>query len=333
MQESVLHAATKEGFALSVLDVSNPRFAVPEDPGPLSCLHQAFLESERQRRLIPRFVMRWMLKSASRRSRLFAALFGSDASYLDSITTYVMKLGPDNLAPPYDSPVDRKLAAWPHLTFLRLRTQQMASLAAEGLASGLNDAGARPLHLINIAGGPAIDSLNTLILLSRSHRALLARPIAIQVLDLDDAGAFFGKNALQVLQAEGPLDGLDIDFVHRADDWNDTFLLRHLLAELAAQDAVIAASSEGGLFEYGSDEAIVANLEALDAGGSGAQFVVGSVTRDDETRRRMIAASRFKLIPRGLERFSKLAAEGGFDVAQSRSSVWSDQVLLVPNRR
>lgn len=141
------------------------------------------------------------------------------------------------------------------------------------------------------------------------------------------------KMRLQVLQAEGPLDGLDIDFVHRADDWNDTFLLRHLLAELAAQDAVIAASSEGGLFEYGSDEAIVANPEALDAGGSGAQFVVGSVTRDDETRRRMIAASRFKLIPRGLERFSKLAAEGGFDVAQSRSPVWSDQVLLVPNRR
>lgn len=196
MQESVLHAATKEGFALPVLDVINPRFAVPEDPGPLSCLHQAFLESERRRRPIPRFVMRWMLKSASRRSRLFAALFGSDASYLDSITTYVMKLGPDNLAPPYDSPVDRKLAAWPHLTFLRLRTQQMASLAAEGLASGLNDAGARPLHLINIAGGPAIDSLNALILLSRSHRALLARPIAIQVLDLDDAGAFFGKNAV-----------------------------------------------------------------------------------------------------------------------------------------
>jgi hypothetical protein len=61
MQESVLYAATKEGFALPVLDVSNPRFAVPEDPGSLSRLHQAFLESERQRRLIPRFVMRWML--------------------------------------------------------------------------------------------------------------------------------------------------------------------------------------------------------------------------------------------------------------------------------
>jgi hypothetical protein len=153
------------------------------------------------------------------------------------------------------------------------------------------------------------------------------------LLDLDDAGAFFCKNALQRLQAEGPLDGLDIDFVHRAYDRNDTFLVRHLLAEPAAQDVVIAASSEGGLLEYGSDETIVANLEALYVGGWGAQFFVGSVTRDDETRRRMIAACRFKRIPRGPERFLKLAGEGGFDVAQSRSSVWSDQVLLAPHRR
>ncbi len=98
--------------------------------------------------------------------------------------------------------------------------------------------------------------------------------------------------------------------------------------ELGAAGAIVAASSEGGLFEYGSDAAIVANLEALQAGN--VTLVAGSITSSDEARRRMITASRFKLIPRGLEGFTPLAARAGYRIAQAETAQLSDQVLLRP---
>jgi hypothetical protein len=104
----------------------------------------------------------------------------------------------------------------------------------------------------------------------------------------------------------------------------------HLVRELAGAGCVIAASSEGALFEYGSDDAIVANLAALRADGAGARLVAGSVTRDDETRRRIIAETQFRLIPRGLAGFAPLATRAGFAIARAEPAWLSDQVLLRP---
>ena len=273
--------------------------------------------------------MRWLVKSAAKRSRLLRAIFGSDATFLDGITTYVMKLGADNLPPPYDEPVDRRMAGAPHLTLLRLRTQQIAHLLADGLAAHLSGATDVPLHMINNAGGPAIDSINALILLNRRDPAFLRRPIAIHVLDLDEAGPFFGANALAALRAESrPLSGLDIAFDHRNYDWDKPALLEQMMTDLSRAPAVIAASSEGGLFEYGSNAAIFANLQALGAGG--ARMVAGSVTSSDEARRRIFTADKFKLIPRGLEGFAPLAARAGFTIARAGTAQLSEQVLLRP---
>jgi hypothetical protein len=105
-------------------------------------------------------------------------------------------------------------------------------------------------------------------------------------------------------------------------------LLEGLVEKLTSAGAIIAASTEGALFEYGSDEAIVANLKALRADGAGARFIAGSVTCADETRRRMIAETRFKLIPRGLAGFAPLAAQAGFRIAKAESVLLSEQVLL-----
>lgn len=328
--EVIVHAETRDSVSLPVIDVTHPRFHVPDDAAGRPALQEAFLRSERRNRLIPRFVMRWMLKSAVQKSKLLAALFGGRESFLDGITTYVMKLGADNLVPPYDAPIDRRFAASPHATYLRLRTQQMAELMADGLIPYLRP-DARPLHIINIAGGPTIDTLNALIILRRRNPVLLARKIAIHVLDQDDAGPFFGRNALAALQAENrALASLDIAFHHRAYDWNDVGLLGELIADCVGRNAIIAASSEGGLFEYGSDQAIIDNLKVLAADGKGVRFVVGSVTRDDEQRRKLLAQSRIKLILRGLEGFSPLAAKAGFGIRDSRPTIWSDQVVLSP---
>jgi hypothetical protein len=287
---ALIVAATRDGIVLPVIDVTDPRFAVPDDPDSLHKLFKASHEEERRNRRIPKFIMRWLMKSAARRSRLLRAILRTDAQFLDGITTYVMKLGADNLPPPYDSPMDRRVAASPHVVLLRLRTQQVASLMADALAPALAATKTAPLHLINIGGGPAIDSMNALIVLNRRDVKLLRRPIAIHVLDSDAAGPFFGRNALDALVANGgPLSGLDARFDHRSYDWNAPASLEALLRELNGAGAIVAASSEGGLFEYGSDGAIVANIAALRGGG--AKLIAGCVSSNDETHRRMITAS------------------------------------------
>ncbi len=328
-QSGLVYAATRDGLHLPVIDVTQPRFAVPDDSDSLRKLLDAARDEERRNRRIPKFIMRWLLKSAAKRSLLLQPLFGGNAAFLDGMSTYVMKLGADNLPPPYDSPMDQRIAGSPALTLLRLRTQQVARLMADGLAAQLSAAPSMPLHLINIGGGPAVDSMNTLILLNKRDGSLLRRPIVIHVLDLDDAGPFFGSNALVALKADsGPLAELDIAFDHRPYDWDNSDVLKQLVGGLTASGAIVAASSEGGLFEYGSDAAIVANLETLRAGN--VKLVAGSVTSSDEAQRRNITVSRFKLIPRGLEGFAPLAARGGFKIAQAETAQLSDQVLLRP---
>jgi hypothetical protein len=325
----LIYAATRDGHRLPVIDVTNPRFGVPDDSASVRKLLDAAHDEERRNRRVPKFIMRWLLKSAAKRSLLVRAIYATDATFLDGMTTYAMKLGADNLPPPYDSPMDRRVAASPHLTLLRLRTQQVARLIADGVATELAKTVTAPLHLINIAGGPAIDSLNALMILSRTHGDLLRRQIVVHVLDLDEAGPFFGRNALAALMADGaPLAGLDVTFDYRSYNWDEPAPLGALLRELGAAGAIVAASSEGGLFEYGSDAAILANLETLRTGN--VKLVAGSVTSSNEAHRRNITASRFKLFPRGLEGFAPLAARAGYRIAQAEPAQLSDQVLLVP---
>jgi hypothetical protein len=157
----------------------------------------------------------------------------------------------------------------------------------------------------------------------------LQRRITIQVLDIDPAGPHFGAAALAALSADGqPLAGTGISFAHEQYDWNAPALLEDLVRRAATQDAIVAASSEGALFEYGSDDAIVANLRALH--DNGAKVIVGSVTSADPLRRQSLAGSRFKLMPRDLDGFRPLAERGGFRIARSEATPLGDQVLLYP---
>jgi len=325
---TLIRASTRDGICLPVIDVTDPRFAVADDPPHLNSLLEASARVEQSGRFVPRFIMRLIIKGLTRNSQLARALYGSNSEFLPGLPTYIMKLGPENLPPPYDSAADKKFAALAHFTLLRLRTQQTARLLSDGLAKDLAD-DAAPLHLINVAGGPAIDSLNAIIQLRRNRPDLLQRKIVIDVFDLDDAGPFFGANALASLMAAGrPLAGLDMALVHRRYDWNETAALTEHLAALAKAGAVTAASSEGGLFEYGEDDAIVANLEALHAGG--VRLIAGSVTNDDKARRRMIRESGFNLKPRGVLRFRPLAARGGYAIERADNFHFSTTVQLRP---
>ncbi len=324
-------AMTAEGHDLPVIDVTLPSFALPDDANSVAALAEAYIEAERRSARVPTFVTRLMLGLAARRSPLLRALLYPKAGCLDGLSTYLMKLGAENLPPPFDGDVDRRLAAAPQVVSMRLRLQQTAKLMAEGLEPHLVAAAGMPLHLINIGGGTAIDSLNALILLRHLRPDALARPITVHVLDPDFAGALFGANALRALcAAGGALAGVNVAFEHHAYDWGVTGLLEDLVRRATAQAAIVAASSEGALFEYGGDDAIEANLKALHAGGLGAKLVAGSVTRADQLRRRSIAASGLKIVPRGIDGFAPLARRGGFEVARVEAAPISDQVLLRP---
>lgn len=326
-RRAVAFATTADGLRLPVIDVTHPAFAVADDAASLAARRDSFLAWDRRNRRMPAVVTRLLMRLAARRSRLLRSILASDSGYLDSISTYMIKLGADHLPPGFDAPVDRKVAAAPHAVLVRLRMQQIARLLAGALLAPLALAPDAPLDLVNIAGGPALDSINALIMLAGADATLGRRPIAIHVFDAQPDGPTFGARALAALTAPGlPLHGLAVEFQHHAYDWNDPAPLAGLLAGLAARGAVMAASSEGGLFEYGADDAIVANLMALARAGVG--IVAGSVTSSSEVRRRMIAQTQFRLFARGLEGFAPLARRGGYAIAESRSAVVSEQVLL-----
>ena len=94
--------------------------------------------------------------------------------------------------------------------------RDVARLLADGLAPALAAQPGAPVHLLNIGGGPATDSLNALILLQKEQPQQLAgRQIVIHVLDLDATGPHFGARALDALLAAGaPLHGMMAAFQH-----------------------------------------------------------------------------------------------------------------------
>jgi len=325
----LIYAQTRDGLDLPIIDLTSPRFAIADDTQSYEAHRDAFLKWNEKRERAPKFLMRLVLWRAAQRSLLMRALFKSDRDFLDSISTYILKLGPNNLPAGFDGPMDKQIAASPHVVLIRLRMQQVAKLLANALVPALSADPGAPLALINIAGGPALDSINVVLLLNSMQPALLNRAITIHVLDAHEDGPLFGANALAAMKQPGaPLHGIDVKLQYHAYDWNQPIALAYLVSQLKERGEIIAASSEGGLFEYGSDEAIVGNLNALAAKQSGARFVAGSVTGASDYRKRMIAETRFKLYPRGLDGFEPLAKQAGYTPLKSEPNVLSDQVLL-----
>lgn len=325
MRSDVLFAAKNDGSILPIIDVTNPAFAVTVTEAQLAAMsHQFILESKQRQEMLP------ALRDALRRSLLGRGLMAASGSVLSGISTYLLKLGPDNLGADAH-PIDRQIAgSFPALT-ARIRLQDMARLAADALASCLAVEPHRPVRLINIAGGPAADSWNALIHLHREYSSLLTRrEVVIAALDVDDEGPAFGARALAALGAPGaPLDGLEIGFRYISYDWAEAHRLREALDDLHATSAACAISSEGGLFEYGSDTEIIANLEALHVGTAPDASVVGSVTRDCELVRSSQTANGMAARPRTIEAFRDLAERAGWILKRVIERPFSYNVHLV----
>ena len=326
----VAYVFTEDGVELPVIDVAHPAFALELGEADLAELLQRFLHEEEQRRKIPAFLRRQFFKMGARQSVILRGLADASGTFLSGMNTYVFKLGPDNLGRAYASDLDRTIAASLSGVAVRLRLQDMAWLLADGLADTLQARPEAALHLLNIGGGPAIDSVNALIVLQRREPRLLAgRKVFVHVLDLHHEAPRFGARALAaLLDAGAPLEGLDVSFDHVTYNWRVTETLRDLLARLDRDGDVIAVSSEGGLFEYGSDEEILTNLTVLSCDLAEGTVFAGSVTRADGPGRHLHASVGIPLQPRTLEEFKSLAAQGGWAVAEARVRPFSYNVLM-----
>ncbi len=310
----IYYAVTDDGLELPVIDVTHPAFRIDISQADLDRLYEEHVGELQQRARIPGFIQKIFLRYMMRRSRLMQALSGAAGTFLGGMDTYIMKLGPDNMGRAYASDLDRQISASLPGLAIRLRLQNIAHLLAEGIAPALG-ANEQPLHFLNIGGGPAIDSLNALIVLQKQNPDLLARrAIFIHVLDLDKTGPGFGRRALRALQAtQAPLGGLGVEFEHILYNWADTGPLSELLRSLES-GAVVAASSEGALFEYGTDEQVTTNLRTLRQETPGAATTVGSVTRADPMGVVMNSGSRAALQMRGIDAFLSLATQAGWSL-------------------
>jgi hypothetical protein len=326
----VCYAVTDDGLELPVIDVTQPAFAIRLSDRELDELLQKHLKEVKSQERTPAFLMRLILGFMQRRSFLMRGLAASAGTFMSGMHTYLMKLGPDNLNDGYATNIDRRIAASLPVVSIRLRLQDLAHLLADGLTPALGADGKAALHLLNIGGGSAIDSLNVLIVLHKEHPGLLAgRRIFIHILDLEEAGPSFSARALTSLLAEnGPLHGLEVGFDHVKYDWSDPTVLRELVSSFDGQGVVVAASTEGALFEYGSDEEIVANLRTLLEAAPAEAVVAGTVTRADDIGRLLNGSSRAAINLRGLEAFKELALRAGWKITKDIDRPMSHDILL-----
>jgi len=322
MPQGTYAVLSEEYGDLPIIDVTHPAFRVDATDKELAAMSQKFANEQAQREQIPAEV-----RAALRRSVLGRALAAASGSYLSGMSTYLIKLGPGNLWPDAQE-IDRKIAASLPGLASRIRLQDMARMLADGLGQSIAAEPGRRICIVNIAGGTAADSWNGLICVRALSRQMLdGRSIRIAVLDRDATGPAFGARAIHRLkEADAPLFGLEIGFEHIRYDWSESSTLAAILSDIGAAEAACAVSSEGGLFEYGSDDEIVSNLSVLRESTGAHAFVVGSVTRDCEAVRAngRVVASR----PRTIEAFQGLAERAGWRLDEAIERPFSYHVSL-----
>jgi hypothetical protein len=185
----VVYAFTRDGVELPVVDVTHPVFAIRMTESEQQSLVEKFLSNGVPLAKLPKALREIALRFLLRQSALARGIDQARGSFMSGLQTYLFKLGAEMLGSAYTKPIDRQIAAALPSFCVRLRLQDMAGLIAETLLPLISDDPRRPLRLLNIAGGPAMDSLNALILLHRKCPGILAqRAVAIDVLDLDGDG-------------------------------------------------------------------------------------------------------------------------------------------------
>jgi hypothetical protein len=272
---------TDTGLELVVLDITHPLFETSIDENSLSdqraqsATAAALIKamSEAQRKMI------------SAGSYIWGTHFSGNVptSYLSGMATYMLKLGPGLLGGGEERKADLRATMGVSGIAARMRLRDLCRRQAGLLAPLLKTHPRAHLGQINVAGGAASDTFNTIRLVLRKDPSLLQdRRIEIHLLETDTVGPHFAEKGLAVLQGpEGYLGALDIRFQFHHGSWANTAAWEGILRDRS--EDILLVSSEGGLFEYGLDDEILFVLEALAACPSVETIVAGSCLLDRET--------------------------------------------------
>jgi hypothetical protein len=326
----VCYALTRDNAELPVIDITNPVFTVNISHAELSKITFEFVAAQKKQAKIPVFIQKFVFSIMMRNSVFGRAIMGIESGFLSGMHTYMMKLGPENLGKGFDNKIDIAIAGSLPSLAMRIRLQDTAVLMTDALTPLLEANPGADLTFINIAGGPAADSINTLILLKKqSPKILDNRKIVIHVLDVNEAGPFFGKNGLNALQEINcPLYGVNAEFKYDCYDWTKSWELKNLLAIDGTENNITAISSEGGLFEYGNDDIVASNLSALASLTKGRVIFAGSVTRDEGPVKELKKTSRVPTVQRSADEFAKLASASGWEIKKNNIGTFSRNVLM-----
>jgi hypothetical protein len=188
----VYYAVTRDGVELPVVDVTHPAFALSITDSEQRDQVEKFLRQGVPLAILPKPLRELALRFLLRQSILAQGIQRARSTFMSGMQTYLLKLGPEMLGSAYTKPIDRQIAA--ALPSFCVRLQDIAQLMADTLFPLMRANPDRPLRFVNIAGGPAIDSLNALILLNQPG-ILDQRNVAIDVFDLDDAGPAFSARS------------------------------------------------------------------------------------------------------------------------------------------
>ncbi len=312
----LFYARTDNGFELPVLDITHPLFLSSINESTLPELRRESAHHAGHLRQMPGFVKRFIGK----RSHILGGYFLKDAGkpYLDGMSTLMSKLGPHLMEQAGGTRIDRKISRAMNSMAIRMRVRDICRLQAGNLIPRLREEPGRKLCLLNIAGGTATDSINTLFLILDADSSLLeGRPVEIAVLDVDTFGPDFARRCVESLSApEGKFHGVDVSFRHVPYNWTDTRVLAHVLTERG--NCVLACSSEGGLFEYGTDEDIEANLKVLHDNSPADMCVVGDAILEfdavDPSIPAMMEAGKMSVRYLGVAGMERVGAKTGWMV-------------------
>jgi hypothetical protein len=276
------YAFTLNGVELPVLDITHPLFISSIDEVNLK---EMIRKSEKTAdKTADKFINMpvHIKKFLAKRSFIMSELLqeNGDNAFLTGLSTLMLKLGPGLIGKGRKRFLDRLSSKGIGGIVLRMRVRDISKCLAKAMIPLLTKSEGKNICFINIAGGAASDSINALFLIQQENPALLEnRKIEINVLDIDTYGPAFADRCITALKAPGNrFNDLNISFRHIHYDWNSTGALAELLSERKGWLQV--CSSEGGLFEYCSDEVIIRNLNALYSNSDENIIIAGSLLHD-----------------------------------------------------
>lgn len=272
---------TDTGLELVVLDITHPLFEASIDGNRLA---EQLAQSAPTAALV-KAMSDDQMKKISAGSYIWGTHFSGDVptSYVTGMSTYMLKLGPGLLGGGEERKADLRATSGVSGIAARMRLRDLCRRQTELLVPPLKAHPSARLGLVNVAGGAASDTFNTIRLIGRKDPNLLrGRRIDIELLETDTVGPHFAEKSLAALrESDADFKALDIGFRFHHGSWADEAAWELILKDKS--EDILLVSSEGGLFEYGRDGDIRQVLEALAACPSMETIVAGSCLLDRES--------------------------------------------------